>query len=136
MKILVGILLILHGLITAMQSGGSFNPTGGVANPKWLGWWPTALGQSWLLTRLGLEKSAAGTLAGVLWLFAGAALVAAGLGLFGFIVPSPWWRTLAAVGAAFSVLLFILYAHPFFLVGLGASLAVLIVLLWMKWPAV
>jgi len=136
MKILVGILLILHGLITAMQSGGSFNPTAGVANPKWLGGWPTALGQSWLLTRTGLEKSAAGTIAGLLWLASGAALIAAGLGLFGFIVPSPWWRLLAGVGAALSLLLFILYAHPFFLVGAGSSLAVLIVLLWLKWPAV
>ncbi|MHC1782351.1 MAG: hypothetical protein AB9891_06240 [Anaerolineaceae bacterium] len=136
MKILVGILLILHGLITAMQSGGSFNPTGGVANPKWLGWWPTALGQSWLLARPGLEKSAAGTLAGLLWLLAGAVLVAAGLGLFGFIVPSAWWRVLAGVGAALSLLLFIIYAHPFFLVGAGASLAILVALLWLKWPAI
>lgn len=135
MKTLVGILLILHGLITTMQSGGSFNPTGNVANPKWLEWWPTALGQSWLLARLGLEKSAAATFAGLLWLVSGAALIAAGLGVFGFIVPSPWWRLLAGVGAALSLLLFLLYAHPFFLIGVGASMAVLIVLLWLKWPA-
>jgi hypothetical protein len=36
MRILISILLILHGLITATQSSGSFNPTGGVANPKWI----------------------------------------------------------------------------------------------------
>ena len=135
MRIVVGILLLLHGLITASQSGGSFNPTGGIPNPKWLSWWPTALGQSWLLPRLGPEKSLVGSLAGVLWLIAGAALIAAALGLFGFIVPTTWWRPLAGAGAVVSLLLFGLYAHPFFAIGIGADIAILVVLLWARWPS-
>jgi hypothetical protein len=134
-KILVGLLLGLHGLITALQSTGSFNSTGGSPNPKWLSWWPTNLGESWLFSRLGLEKSLVGTLAGLVWLISGAALIAAALGLFGFIVPSPWWRLLAGVGAVLSLFLFIFYAHPLFALGIGANLAVLIVLLWAKWPS-
>jgi hypothetical protein len=136
MRIVVALLLVLHGLITAAQSGGSFNPTGGVQNPKWLAWWPTALGQSWVLSRLGLEKSAVGTLAGVLWLVAGVALVGAALGLLGLIVPTAWWRTLAAAGAVISLLLFVLYAHPIYAIGIGANIAILVVLLWAKWPPV
>jgi hypothetical protein len=49
MKILIAVLLIVHGLIVAGQSSGSFNPVGGVKNPAWLSWWPANLGQSWLL---------------------------------------------------------------------------------------
>jgi hypothetical protein len=135
MRVFVAVLLILHGLITAAQSSGSFNPTGGISNPSWVAWWPTALGQSWLLSRLGLEKSLVGTLAGVLWLAAGVALVAAALGLFGFIVPSPWWRSLAGAGAAISLLLLALYVHAFYAIGIAANIAILVALLWAKWPS-
>jgi hypothetical protein len=135
MRIVVGALLILHGLITVAQSGGSFNPTGGLPNPKWLSWWPIPMGQSWLLARLGLESSFLGTLAGLLWLVSGAALIAAALGLFGFIIPTPWWRALAGVGAVISLLLFIIYAHPLYTIGIGANIAILLVLLWAKWPS-
>ena len=135
MKIFVGILLVLHGLITAFQSPSGFNPTGGVSNPSWISWWPTNLGQSWLLARIEMEKSIWGTLAGLLWLIAGLALIAAALGLFGFVVPTMWWRILAAVGAGISLFLFIFYAHPLFAVGIGANIAILIILLWAKWPS-
>lgn len=135
MKLLVSALLLAHGLITAMQSSGSFKPTGGVPNPKWISWWPSNLGQSWVLTRLGLENSILGMLAGLLWLISGASLMAAALGLFGFIVPAPWWRLLAGAGAAISLFLFIIYAHPMYAIGFGANLAILLVLLWAKWPS-
>jgi hypothetical protein len=135
MRIVVGALLIIHGLITAAQSGGSFNPTGGLPNPKWLSWWPIPMGQSWLLSRLGLENSFLGTLAGLLWLISGAVLIAAAIGLFGFIIPTPWWRALAGTGAVISLLLFIIYAHPLYAIGIGANLAILLVLLWAKWPS-
>jgi hypothetical protein len=53
----------------------------------------------------------------------------------GFIIPSPWWRVLAGVGAAVSMVLLIVYAHPLLIVGIGANLAILIVLLWIGWPS-
>jgi len=135
MRIFVVILLIIHGLITASQSGGSFNPTGGVPNPKWVSWWPTSLGQSWLFARFDLERSFIGTMAGILWLISAASLIAAAFGLLGFIVPTPWWRVLAEVGAITSLVLLILYAHPLYAVGFGANLAILLVLLWARWPS-
>jgi hypothetical protein len=134
MRIVVSVLLIIHGLITASQASGSFHPTGGTPNPKWVSWWPTPLGQSWLFARLDLEKSFLGTLAGVLWLIAAACLIAAAFGLFGFLVPTPWWRALAGAGAVLSLVLFILYVHPLYAIGIGANIAILLVLLWAKWP--
>lgn len=134
MRIVIIVLLLIHGLITAAQSGAGFNPSAGVPNPAWLSGWPVNLGQSWLLEQLGLSKSALSTVAGVLWLAAGLCLVGAALGLMGFIIPTGSWRLLAGIGAGLSLVLFVVYAHPFFAVGIGANLAILLVLLWAKWP--
>jgi hypothetical protein len=73
MKIVIAVLLIIHGLIVAGQSSGSFNPIGGVQNPSWLSWWAANLGQSWLLTALGIEQSPVVRAGGMLWLIAGPA---------------------------------------------------------------
>ena len=40
----------------------------------------------------------------------------------------------AGVGAGLSLLLFVPYAHPLYAVGIGADLAIIIALLWLKWP--
>jgi len=92
------------------------------------------VGQSWLRSRLGLEKSFLGTLAGVLWLASGAAIIAAARGLLGIVVPTLGWRPLAAAGAIPSLVLFVLYAHPLHGLGIAADIAFLVVLLWAKWP--
>lgn len=136
MKIVVMGLLMIYGLITAMQSMGSFNPAGGTPNPKWINWWHTPLGQSWLFARLGIEKSYFGALIGILWIAAGACLIAAALGLSGLIIPISWWRILAGAGAVISLILFFLYAHPLYAIGIDANLAILLVLLLAKWPSV
>lgn len=134
MRIIVVILLLIHGLITSAQAQTGFKPSEGVANPSWLSWWPVNLGQSWLFKQLGLAKSTVGTVAGILWISAGLCLIAAALGLFGFIIPTNLWRLLAGLGAILSLVLFVFYAHPFYIIGIGANLAVLLVLLWAKWP--
>jgi hypothetical protein len=60
------------------------------------------MGQSWLLNSLGLGRSPVTMLGGLLYLLAGAALVAAGLGLLGWIIPSAGrlcWRWQARASA-------------------------------------
>lgn len=137
MKIFVGVLLLVHGLVTAAQSIGYFGASsGGTANPGWLGWWPTTLGESWLPALRGTQRPAlADSLTGVLWLVAGAALIAAALGLFGFLVPPTYWRALAGAGAIVSLVLLVVYAHPLYAIGFAADLAVLLVLLLGQWPS-
>lgn len=134
MKFLIAVLLIVHGLIVISQSSGSFNPIGGVKNPAWLGWWPANLGQSWLLSALRIEQSFVARAGGVLWLAAGIALVAAGLGIAGLVVPLAWWRNLALFGAAISLVMLILYLHPLYGIGIGASIVLLAALLLDQWP--
>jgi hypothetical protein len=135
LRFLIGGMLIVHGLIVAAQSPGAFRGGEPLANPSWLKWWPTALGQSWLLAGLGLEQTVAAWLAGVLWLIGGVALLVAGLGVFGVLVPQDWWRTLAVGGAGISLLMLLFYLHPFYGIGTGLSAAILVALLWAHWPA-
>jgi hypothetical protein len=135
MRIVVAIALLLHGLITALQSKGNFTLTEGTPDPPWLHWWPVSLGKSWILPIFGLEKPPISFFFGVLWLVAGSFLVSASLGLFGFLIPSAWWRLLAGIGAVLSLVIFIFYAHPLFIVGISANLAILLVLLLLKWPS-
>jgi hypothetical protein len=61
-------------------------------------------------------------------------LVAAGIGVFGFLVPVAWWRGLALAGAAISLFMLLLYFHPLMIIGTASSIAVLIALGWLHWP--
>ncbi len=128
LRFIIAGILIVHGFIVSAQSIGGFKPGAGVANPAWLNWWPKALGQSWLLARLDLEKTLA-WVSGSLWLVGGVLLLAAGLSVFGFIVPQSYWRVLAVAGAAISLFMLLVYLHPFFGIGMLASIAILIGLL-------
>lgn len=134
MKIFIAVLLIIHGLIVTGQSGSSFQPGTGIINPSWLNWWPANLGQSWLLTSLGVERTMIARAGGILWLIAGIALVAAGLGVLGVMVPLPWWRRLALYGAVLSLIMLVIYLHPFYGIGLIASVILLVALFWEQWP--
>ncbi len=136
MKLIIAAVLILHGLITAFQSGGNFGstPPSGLQNPSWMSWWPTNLGRSWLLSWLGLERTPFTWISGLLWLAGGIALVAAGLGALGFIIPTDWWRTLAIAGGAISLFMLVVYLHPLMILGTGLSITILVALLWVHWP--
>ena len=137
MKLLISVLLILHGLIVAGQSAGSFGPTppNELQNPAFVSWWPINMGRSWLVSWLGLEKTlTVYRIGGMLWLAGGIALVAAGLSIWGLVIPAEWWRSLAIGGAAISLFMLAVYFHPITIVGTASSVAVLIALLWAKWP--
>ena len=137
MKLLISVLLILHGLIVAGQSAGSFGSTipNELQNPSFVSWWPINMGRSWLFSWLGLDKTlVAYRLGGLLWLAGGIALVAAGLGVLGWIVPTDWWQSLAIGGGAVSLIMLAIYFHPITIIGTASSIAVLVALLWAKWP--
>ena len=134
MKILIAVLLVVHGFIVTAQSSGSFNPVGGIQNPSWLNWWSVNLGQSWLFSSLGVERTLIARAGGLLWIIAGITLVAAGLGVLKVIIPLTWWRSLALTGAILSLVMLAIYLHPFYCIGLAASILLLVALLWEQWP--
>jgi hypothetical protein len=130
MRILIGLLLIVHGLIVAGQAV----PGSWIQNPAWLQWWPTALGQSWLLHTLRLEHAPWTWLAGGAWLLGGALLVSAGLAALGIVVPLELWRWLAVAGATVSLIMLLAYWHPLITLGFLLSTSILVVLGWAQWP--
>jgi hypothetical protein len=138
MKLLISVLLIVHGLIVAGQSAGSFGATipNEVQNPSFISWCPINMGRSWLFSVLGIQNSLpAYRISGILWLIGGLVLVAAGLGMFGILVPVVWWRSLALAGAAISLFMLLLYFHPLMIIGTASSVAVLITFGWLPWTA-
>jgi hypothetical protein len=126
MKIFIGVLLIVHGLIVAGQAA----PGAWIQNPAWLRWWSTALGQSWFLHAMRLERAPWTWLADGTWLIGGIFLMAAGLAVLGMGVPHELWRPLAIAGAAVSLAMLLAYWHPFMTFGLILSASVLIALGW------
>jgi hypothetical protein len=93
-----------------------------------------ALGQSWLLHTLQLERTPWTWLAGAAWLLGGTLLVAAGLAVLGISVPRELWRLLALAGAAVSLAMLLAYWHPLMTLGLLLSTGILVALAWANWP--
>ena len=87
---------------------------------------------SWLLP--GLSESAGKTLASTLAGIATIGFVAAGMGLLGFLVPVGWWRSLAIGAAVVSLLLVVVFWDRYLVAGLVIDVAVLITLIFTRWP--
>jgi hypothetical protein len=60
--------------------------------------------------------------------------VLAGLGIFGVAGLSAIWRTVAIVSSFVSLLLLILFWHPWLPVGVLIDVAILLSIIWAKWP--
>ena len=121
--------LIVHGLITTAIALGSFRPGEPIPNPSWLGWWPTNLGESWLVSDLRLPDTLFSPLFALGWLAGGLLLIASGLALFDILLPQELWRQLAILGSAISLVMLVLYLHPLYVLGITLSAGILIALL-------
>ena len=124
-QVLVAGFVVAHGLITTMIGiGGVTKPDApAMAMPAWLGWWPGPFGRSWLMDALHLG-SGASIIGSGLWLVAGLALVAAGLGWLGVPALSGVWQPLALGGAAVGLVALALFFHPFYLVAVLINVAI------------
>ena len=80
---------------------------------------------SWLIG----ERKALGV---ALTLAAGAVFIIAGGGLW---AQAEWWRALAVTGAVLSLLFFVVFFQPLILFGLALDVAVIVALVWLKWPS-
>ena len=125
--------LMIHGLGHGGALGALIwmafrpsDPTGG---------WHAA--RSWLLPTL--PAAAATSVAGAFWIVAMLGFVAAALSFWGFGLPGEGWRPLAigsAVVSLVGITLFFGTWPPFnTLAALAVNVAVLVSLLWLRWPA-
>ena len=131
-KLIIAGALTLHGL----GHGGALGAlvwirlrpgsnTGG-----WLG------ARSWLAPSLSADTATA--LAGMFWILSLVGFVAAALAFWGIAVPAEAWRPLAVVAAIVSLLGIVLFigTWPTFntLAAVGVNVAVLVALVWLRWP--
>ncbi len=130
LKIALAIFLIAHGLVHA---GLAAAPNPADPNAKPLAFF-TAAERSWLLPRLGMGVTAVQWVGVTLVALSTLGFVLAGLGIFGVAGLSTIWQTVAIISAIFSLLLLILFWHPWLPVGVLIDMVVLIALLWVKRP--
>ena len=95
--------------------------------------WRGQPGRSWLLSPV-LPEAATLPIGQLLWVLPMAGYLAAGLGLLGWFVPTDWWQLLAVGSAAGSLLLAVLWWHPYQWISAVVNAAVLVGVLWaMGW---
>jgi hypothetical protein len=57
----------------------------------------------------------------------------AGLAAVGFIVPQSWWGTLTLLSALLSLLLLVLFWHPWLVLGVAIDLVLIVALVGLGW---
>ena len=132
LKIVLAIFLIAHGLVHAGLAAAP-NPSDPGAKP---GAFFTTLERSRLLPKMGLNAATIKWVGIILVLMSTFGFVIAGLGMFGVIGLVTIWRIIAIISACISLLLLILFWHPWLPVGVLINIGILLALLWAKWPLV
>jgi hypothetical protein len=130
LRIIIGLVLIVHGIGHAMAFFPALNI---FSNESWHH-------RSWLLTPL-IGDTASRVISMILFGAALLGFIGAGLGLFVWLVPHEWWRSLAVVSAVISLVALALFWNSFaslFPNKIGAivvNIAVLWGLLLANWPS-
>ncbi|MCX6025252.1 MAG: hypothetical protein NTY23_03160 [Chloroflexi bacterium] len=97
-------------------------------------WMPT---RSWVLGRFMGEPTLR-VVSSVFWVVSAMGFVAARIAFLGILLPHEWWRSLALATAVVSLVGLVVFIGnwpAFNTIGaLGINVAVLVALLWAKWP--
>ena len=127
MRILLGLFLIAHALIHA----GYLSP----APPRTAGGpeWPFDMGRSWVVTSAGVPSDLVRTIGAILVVATVILFVGSGLATMEFVVPRDWWPSLVTSGAIASVLLLVIFLHPWLVLGLLIDAALLYAVLVAGW---
>lgn len=131
MNIIFGIFLILHGMVHLLYAGQSqrvFELQPGMS-------WPDG---SWITSKV-ISDDTTRLLAAILLALVAVGFVIGGLGLF---IRQDWWRTIITIAAVLSSLIYIVFWDAGFQalankggVGVLINLAILVMVLVLKWPA-
>ncbi len=130
LKIALAIFLIAHGLVYAILAVAP-NPADPNAKP---GVFFTTVERSWLLSQLNLNDSTVKWVGIILVALSTLGFVLAGLGIFGVTGLSTIWQTVAIISVCVSLLLLIIFWHPWLPVGVLIDIGILIALFLAHWP--
>jgi hypothetical protein len=131
LKIIIALFLIAHGLVHAGLAAAP-NPNDPETKP---GAFFTSPERSWLLPNLGINSSAVQWIGIILVALATLGFILAGLGVFGIPGLAEAWRTIAVFSAVVSLLLLVLFWHPWIIVGILIDIGILLSILWADWPS-
>lgn len=129
LKITLALFLMAHGLVHA---GLAAAPNPADANSK-SGAFFTSVDRSWLLAELGVTETAVFWTGIILVILSTIGFALTGLGIWGVVGLSTIWQMLALFSAFISLLLLILFWHPWLPVGVLINIGVLTMLLWTRW---
>ena len=128
---LLAIFIIAHGLVHAILAVA---PNLADPNAKPLAFF-TATERSWLLPQFGLNASTIQWVGIILVALSTLGLILAGLGIFGVAGLIVIWRTVAILSAVISLLLLVIFWHPWLPVGILIDIGTLGSLLVLNWPS-
>ena len=131
-KLIAGGVLLMHGLGHggALGALASIRFTPGTNTGDWLA------ARSWLIPPLA--GGTATTIASAFWIVSLVGFVIAAMSFWGVVIPGSVWRPLAVASALVSIAGITLFfgTWPMFntLAALGVNVAVLVAVLWLRWP--
>ena len=129
LRILIGILLLLHGVIhgilAVLPNPESAEPAVATFFTGWAGSWLRNLFSGGALQVIAL----------VLAVIAGLGFIAAGLAMFDVLLPHGWWRALAIAASVVSLVLCVLFWNTYLIVGPVVAIGIIVVVGLLKWPA-
>jgi len=116
MNLLVGLLLVAHGLVHGLFMVPR-PPDAGAS-------WPFDPSESWLLNRLGVAPNRAQSIAAGLVAVTVVAFIVTALTVIG-ILPADWQRPIAIASASASLILLGVFFHPRHVIGIAIDAAIL-----------
>ena len=126
-KILLGVLLILHGLVHAGLAATPI-PNDLAPRPR------TFFTRSRLLSALGLSEPGTHFVALTFVALATLGFIASGLGVIGVPFLATSWRAVTVESAMISALLILLFWHPSLFIAVIVDAGILAAPLWLQWP--
>ena len=95
--------------------------------------WPFAMEKSWLVTRLGVSLDVVRPIGYLLVAITLVALAGAAMATIDLVVPASWWPALVLTGAVASLLLLVLFFHPWIVIGIAIDVVLLYLVLINGW---
>lgn len=128
-RVLFGLFLVAHGLVHAGYVARAPAPTPGAPE------WPFEMSRSWLITAVGMDAAVVRMIGAALVVATIVAFAGAGLAWLGFVVPSAWWAALTMAGAGMSLVVLLVFFHPWLVIGLAIDAALLSLVAGTGWSA-
>jgi hypothetical protein len=126
-----GIFLIAHGLVHAGLFAAP-DPNDPESSPAAF---LTSTARSWLFNRIEAAAATAQRTGIILVVLSTVGFVLVGLGILGVPGLSEIWRMISVISAAVSLLLLIIFWHPWLVVGVLIDMFVLLSVLLLQWPS-